>query len=55
MQRLKCVTCIFQLLLSQENCPIDPVDEDKLTPLHEAIQLKQVHVAKYLVIFSTTN
>ena len=28
---------------------MDPVDEDKLTPLHEAIQLKQTQVAKFLV------
>ena len=42
-----------QLLLSQKDCPIDPIDEDKLTPLHEAVQLKQVNVAKYLVMFQT--
>lgn len=38
-----------QMLLFTEGCDIDCKDEDRLTPLHEACQLKQSNVAKYLV------
>ncbi|XP_060576349.1 transient receptor potential cation channel subfamily A member 1-like [Ruditapes philippinarum] len=40
---------MVEMLLFTEGCTIDCRDEDRLTPLHEACQLKQSHVAKYLI------
>ncbi|KAH3861103.1 hypothetical protein DPMN_024031, partial [Dreissena polymorpha] len=40
---------MMKLLLGTEGCQMDCRDEDHLTPLHEACQLKQPHIAKYLI------
>ncbi|XP_052775475.1 transient receptor potential cation channel subfamily A member 1-like [Mya arenaria] len=40
---------MVQLLLYTDGCQLESRDEDQLTPLHEACQLKQAYVAKYLI------